>query len=95
MENEINGYYISSFKKSIHEYLQTNKKEILQEALRFYTEEIEPKIKELRQLKYDICQVEINKNSSTFHLYQIKNNLDKNEFVFFNKNMDKVNKYII
>ena len=66
----------------ITEYLAKNDQLKITEAIRFYYEEMIPKLKEIMDLKYKVNYVEYDTTLHTFSLIQRKNAIIDNEYYF-------------
>jgi hypothetical protein len=73
---------IIPFKQMITEYLAKNDQLKITEAIRFYSEEMIPKLKEIMDLKYKVNYVEYDNTLHTFSLIQRKNAIIDNEYYF-------------
>jgi hypothetical protein len=76
----------------IHNYIDTNNELLLNEAVRFYVDEMIPKLKEIQVLKYEVNYVEYNSDENIYKLIQFANSLESGEFWISND--DKVIKFI-
>jgi hypothetical protein len=73
---------ILPFKRMIKEYSETGRETIVKEAVTFYEQEMQPKLKEIQELKYDINMVEFNESSKMYTLIQLPKSIENNEFSF-------------
>jgi len=83
---------ILPFKQMIQDYMDTNNILVLNQAIKFYIDEMLPKLKEIQELKYDVNFVEFNPEDNKYHLVQYPNSLENGEF--WVKSDDKVVKFI-
>ena len=81
--------YILQFKHMMKEYNETGEELLVGEAVKFYVNEMMPRIKEIQELKYEINMVEYDLEPLAFSLYQRKNSLQNLEYSF-----DKGNKVV-
>ena len=92
MIDEFGKGFILPFKEMIKQYDDTNNEIILNTALKFYIDEMIPKLQEIQQLKYDINIVEFDETNNIYKLIQLPNSLESNEY--FIKDDDKVINFI-
>ena len=90
--DEFGKGFVLPFKQMIHNYIDTNDELLLNEAVRFYVDEMIPKLKEIQVLKYDVNYVEYNADENIYKLMQFANSLESGEF-WISKD-DKVIKFI-
>jgi len=90
--DEFGKGFILPFKQMISEFNETNNELKLNEAVKFYINEMLPKLKEIQSLKYDVNVVEYDETTNIYKLIQLPNSLESNEF--FYKSDDKVVKFI-
>jgi hypothetical protein len=83
--------YILPFKQMVKEYDETNNELILNQAIKFYINEMIPKLKEIQSLKYDVNMVEFDEINNIYKLIQLPNSLESNEFFYSN---DKIIKFV-
>jgi hypothetical protein len=76
------------FKKRIQQFKETGDEQIVSEAIRFYINEMVPKLKQIQSMKYDITMVEYDEKSKEYDLIQIINSIANNEH--FYEDDDKV-----
>uniref|UniRef100_A0A6C0I773 Uncharacterized protein n=1 Tax=viral metagenome TaxID=1070528 RepID=A0A6C0I773_9ZZZZ len=74
--------YIMQFKHIMKEYNETGGEQVVSEAVRFYKEEMLPRLKEIQELKYEINMVEYDPEDLMFFLRQRKNSLQNLEYSF-------------
>jgi hypothetical protein len=74
--------YIMQFKHIMKEYNETGGEQIVSEAVRFYKDEMLPRLKEIQELKYEINMVEYDPEDLMFFLRQRKNSLQNLEYSF-------------
>lgn len=79
---EFNKFYIIPFKDMIKRFLDSRDELILNEAMRFYVEEMQPKLKEIQDVKYQVNFVEFNEDTGIYQLIQYKNSLQTLEYFF-------------
>ena len=92
MIDEFGKGFVLPFKQMIHNYIDTNDELLLNEAVRFYVDEMIPKLKEIQVLKYEVNYVEYNSDENIYKLIQFANSLESGEFWISND--DKVIKFI-
>jgi len=80
------------FKNFIAEFNEKGNDQIASEAVRFYKEEMMPKLKEILYLKYDTTMVEYDEMSKEYKLMQIPHALYNNENYF--ESEDKVVSFV-
>lgn len=78
--------FLLPFKEMIQEYTKTNNELIVNNAVKFYKNEMLPKLKEIQELKYEVNGIEYNENDKTYNLVQQKNNIEKSEILFLQDN---------
>ena len=85
--DEFGKEFILPFKEMIGEYMEKNNELKLDEAVKFYINEMIPKLKEIQNAKYDINDVEYHEKynesgfvSSVYKLIQLPNSLEHTEF---------------
>jgi hypothetical protein len=74
--------YILQFKRMMKEYDESGNEQLANEAVKFYKNEMLPRIKEIQELKYEINMVEYDTEELTFLLRQRKNSLQSLEYTF-------------
>jgi hypothetical protein len=67
------------FKNLIAKFNESRDEQVVSEAVRFYKEEMMPKLKEILSLKYDTTMVEYDEVSKEYKLMQIPHSLQNNE----------------
>jgi len=90
--DEFGKAFVIPFKQMIQDYMEKNDELILNQAIRFYVEEMLPKLKEIQALKYEVNFVEYNESTGEYILIQRQNSLQSKEFSF--ESDDKVVKFI-
>jgi hypothetical protein len=75
LQDEFGIEFLMPFKKMIKDYNETDNTSIVNEAVKFYIEEMMPKIKEIAELKYEVNYVEYNDEDGKYKLIQMKNSL--------------------
>ncbi len=90
--DEFGKGFILPFKQLVKDFDDTNNELIMNQAMKFYIEEIMPKLKEILSLKYDVSMVEFDDTNNNYRLIQMKNSLESNEFYY--KQFDKVVKFV-
>ena len=83
---------ILPFKQMISDYIESNNELVLNQAIKFYIDEMLPKLKEIEQLRYEVNFVEYNENTGEYILIQRKNSLQDKEYCF--ESDDKVVKFV-
>ena len=71
--------YLTQFKQMVDQFNQDGNEAIMNEAAKFYADEMVPRLKEIQGLKYDECFLEYDQDSLQYKLYQIKNSLSNLE----------------
>lgn len=79
------------FKQMIQEYVDTDNELILNRAVRFYVDEMMPKLKEIQSLKYQVNFVEYDDNGE-YKLIQMPNSIESKEY--WTARQDKVVKFV-
>jgi hypothetical protein len=92
MIDEFGKAFLIPFKKMISEYIDTSNELILNQAIRFYVDEMVPKLKEIQMLRYDVNFVDYNQNKAQFTLIQKPNSIENKEHMY--EEDDKVIKFI-
>lgn len=90
MVDEFGKGFLLPFKQMIQDYMSKNDELVLHRAIQFYIDEMIPKLKEIRQLKYEVNFVEYIDN--TYYLIQQTNSIESME-EYFEKD-DKVIKFV-
>jgi hypothetical protein len=90
--DEFGKGFILPFKQLISNYMDTENELVLNESVKFYVDEMVPKLKEIQEMKYSVNFVEYNLDDNTYTLIQYPNSLEDGEF--FLKNDDKIVKFI-
>lgn len=80
------------FKNMISDFMTSDNELIASEAVRFYNDEMVPKLKEIQNLKYDVTFVEYDKDDKSYILVQKKTSLENNEATFGSE--DKVVSFV-
>jgi hypothetical protein len=78
--------YILQFKRIIKEYDESGNEQVINEAAKFYKNEMMPRLKEIQELKYEINMVEYDIEKMMFFLRQRKNSLQNLEYTFVKDN---------
>ena len=78
--------YVLQFKQMIKQYIETGDELVVDEAVKFYKNEMMPRIKEIQELKYEINMVEFDPEKFIFSLRQRKNSLQNLEYTFNKEN---------
>ena len=74
--------YILQFKHMMKEYDETGNEQLANEAVKFYKNEMLPRLKEIQELKYEINMIEYDAEELMFSLRQRKNSLQSLEYTF-------------
>lgn len=82
---------ILPFKQMVKEFDETNNELILNNAVKFYINEMIPKLNEIIKMKYDVNMVEFDEITNIYKLIQLPNSLESNEYYY---STDKVIKFI-
>lgn len=78
--------YILQFKRMMKEYDESGNEQLANEAVKFYKNEMVPRLKEIQELKYEINMVEYDPEDLMFSLRQRKNSLQSLEYTFTKDN---------
>ena len=93
LEDDFGINYLMPFKNMTKEYDDSNgtDQKKMHEAVKFYVNEMIPKIREIQDLKYEteFVDCEQSDNDDKYFLFQRKNSLTKLEFNFFSKDSVK------
>lgn len=89
--DEFGKGFILPFKQMIKEFNETNNELILNNAVKFYINEMVPKLKEINSLKYNVNMVEFDEINNIYNLIQLPNSTESNEYFY---NDDKVVKFV-
>jgi hypothetical protein len=93
LEDEFGVSYLIPFKNMMKEYDESNgrDKKKVNEAVKFYVDEMIPKIREIQRLKYEreFIDYEPNDSGDNYLLFQRKNSLVNLELNFFSKDAVK------
>jgi hypothetical protein len=90
--DEFGKGFILPFKQMIADYTNTTYELVINQAVKFYIDEMVPKLKEIQEMKYSVNFVEYDPDADTYKLIQYANSLENSEF--FVKSDDKVVKFI-
>jgi hypothetical protein len=90
--DEFGKEFLLPFKNLISDFNQKDDEQIISEAVRFYKEEMLPKLNEILNLKYDVNMVEYDDLTKEYKLIQIQHSLQNNEN--FYQDDDKVVSFI-
>jgi hypothetical protein len=85
--------YLLPFKDMIKEYLEKNDEQLVNNAVKFYINEMVPKLKEIQELKYKVNYVAYDEEDSTYNLVQMKNPPEANELLY-ESDYGKINSFI-
>jgi len=80
------------FKKRIQQFKETGNQQLVSEAVRFYIDEMVPKLKQIQTMKYDINMVEYDNTTGEYDLIQLLNSIANNEY--FYEDDDKVISFV-
>jgi len=93
LEDEFGMSYLIPFKNMMKEFNESNgrDKKKVNEAVKFYVDEMTPKIREIQKLKYEreFIDYEPNISGDNYFLFQRKNSLVNLELNFFSKDAVK------
>ena len=89
--NEFGKGFILPFKQMVKEYDETNNELIMNNAVKFYINEMIPKLNEIIKMKYDVNMVEFDEITNIYKLIQLPNSLESNEYYY---STDKVIKFV-
>ena len=84
--------FLLPFKQMIKDYNETNNELVLNRALKFYVDEMVPKLKEITEMKYDVSMIEFDEVNGIYKLLQMPISLQRQEF--FIKSDDKTINFI-
>jgi len=84
--DEFSKELLLQFKQMINQYIETGDELVVDEAVKFYKNEMMPRIKEIQELKYEINMVEFDPEKFIFSLRQRKNSLQNLEYTFNKEN---------
>jgi hypothetical protein len=90
--NEYGKGCILPFKQMVSGYMDNNDELLLHNSIKFYIDEMIPKLKQIQDIKYDVSMVDFNAEEQTYHLIQLPNSLENTEY--FYKSDDKVIQFI-
>jgi hypothetical protein len=90
--DEFGKGFILPFKQMISDYMDTTDELVINQAVKFYVDEMLPKLKEIQEMKYSVNFVEYDPEDDTYKLILYANSLENSEF--FVKSDDKVVKFI-
>lgn len=90
--DEFGKGFLLPFKQMIANYMDTNNENVLNNAVKFYVDEMIPKLKQIQEMTYEVNFVEYNPTDKIYNLIQYENSLENNEF--FVKDDDKVVSFI-
>ena len=90
--DEFGKGFLLPFKQMIANYMDTNDENVLNNAVKFYIDEMIPKLKQIQEMTYEVNFVEYNPTDKIYNLIQYENSLENNEF--FVKDDDKVVSFI-
>lgn len=82
---------IIPFKEMVKEFDETGNELILNNAVKFYINEMIPKLKEIKALKYDVNMVEFDEITNIYKLIQLPNSLENKEYIY---SSDKLIKFV-
>ena len=77
--DEFGKAFLIPFKKMVTEYNKTGSELILNQAIKFYVDEMLPKLKEIQTLRYDVNFIEYNQNTDQYTLIQKPNSIENKE----------------
>jgi hypothetical protein len=90
--DEFGKGFIIPFKQMIQDYKNNNDELKVNQAIKFYIDEMIPKLKEIQQLKYDVNLIEFDNTANEYKLIQYPNSLENQEYYF--ESDDKVIKFV-
>ena len=90
--DEFGKGFILPFKQMIQDYKNNNDELKVNQAIKFYIDEMLPKLKEIQQLKYDVNLIEFDNTANEYKLIQYPNSLENQEYYF--ESDDKVIKFV-
>lgn len=90
--DEFGKGFILPFKQMIQDYKNNNDELKMNQAIKFYIDEMVPKLKEIQQLKYDVNLIEFDNTANEYKLIQLPNSLENQEYYF--ESDDKVIKFV-
>jgi hypothetical protein len=74
--------YILQFKQMVDQYNETGNTVVMNEAVKFYVNDMIPRLKEIQALKYEENFTEYDTENFEYKLYQRKNNLHNLEYTY-------------
>ena len=90
--DEFGKGFILPFKQMIQDYKNNNDELKINQAIKFYVDEMLPKLKEIQSLKYDVNLIEYDNNTNEYKLIQYPNSLENQENYIASD--DKVIKFV-
>jgi len=90
--DEFGKGYLLPFKQMIANYMDTSDDLIINQAVKFYIDEMIPKLQNIQTMKYAVNYVEYNSIDEKYKLIQYPNSLENGEF--FVSTDDKVIKFV-
>jgi len=67
---------VDTIKSSVQEFNETNNIQLINDVITLYRKDLEPLLKQLRELKYKYCAIELNETDETFCLVRKSYTLD-------------------
>jgi hypothetical protein len=67
--------YLLQFKQMVRQYDESGDNQVINEAIKFYVNEMIPRLKEIQELKYEVNYVDYDQEELKYSLYQRKNSL--------------------
>jgi hypothetical protein len=73
--NIFGNEYLLQFKQMVKQYDESGDNQVINEAVKFYVNEMIPRLKEIQELKYEVNYVDYDQEELKYTLYQRKNSL--------------------
>ena len=67
--------YLLQFKQMVRQYNESGDNQVINEAVKFYVNEMTPRLKEIQELKYEVNYVDYDQEELKYTLFQRKNSL--------------------
>ena len=90
--DEFGKAFLIPFKKMVGDFIDTSNELILNQAMKFYIDEMLPKLKEIQNLRYDVNFIDYNEELEQYTLIQRPNSIENKSYTY--EEDDKVVKFI-
>lgn len=90
--DEFSKGFLLPFKQMISKYNETNNELIINNAVKFYVDEMVPKLNDIMELRYDVNMIEHDELTNTYRLIQMPNSIESMTFSISSD--DKVVKFV-